>query len=285
MIRVRRDQPALFVSDMHLSDAHPDTARQVIDALAESAQGVDFVFLLGDLFDAWVGDDLIGDAGCERSVRDFLALLRQWQAQGKAVYALHGNRDFLLGIRPAAAQADAGGQTGNDLQRACGVRLLPDPCVIELHGEPVTLSHGDALCTDDTDYQAFRRLARTPAWQAAFLAQPLAARLTAARAMREQSRQHTREKDERLMDVNPQAVRALLHDTGTRVLVHGHTHRPAHQVLDLDDGAAQRWVLPDWDAAEHRGGMLVARDGVMLPLGEWPEPRPVGAALGGGVRG
>ena len=284
MIRVRRDQPALFVSDMHLSDAHPDTARQVIDALAESARSADVVFLLGDLFDAWVGDDLIGDAGCERSVRDFLALLRQWHDEGKAVYALHGNRDFLLGVSPAAVQADTGGETENDLQRACGVRLLPDPCVIDLHGEPVTLSHGDALCTDDTDYQAFRRLARTPAWQAAFLAQPLVARLAAARAMREQSRQHTREKEDRLMDVNPQAVRELLHDTGTRVLVHGHTHRPAHQVLALDDGAAQRWVLPDWDAALHRGGLLMARDGVMLPLGEWPEPRPVAAPLNPGAR-
>ena len=264
MIRVRRDQPALFVSDMHLSDAHPRTARDFLAALDEHARDAAFLFLLGGLFDAWLGDDTLGSPDAEACVREFVGALQELSSRGTAVYAMRGNRDFLLGTGFAAT---------------VGARLLPDPCVIELHGTRVVLAHGDALCTDDTDYQAFRRLARSPDWQAGFLSRPLADRLASARAMREESEQRKSAKPAEIMDVNDQAVAQLLRESAAQVLIHGHTHRPALHRGVLDAAPTQRWVLPDWDEPAGRAGLLLARDATLIPIGRWPQPAPAPQAL------
>jgi UDP-2,3-diacylglucosamine hydrolase len=262
MIRVRSDETALFVSDVHLSEAQPETGAAFLAALAHHARGIAHLFILGDAFDAWVGDDALEDPGCDRLVLDLVDRLTELATAGTAVHYLHGNRDFLLGEGARA------GRPG--FEARSGARRLPDPCTIELHGHPAVLTHGDLLCTDDLDYLEFRRQARSPAWQAAFLARPLSDRLAAARAMRDESERSKSGKTMAIMDASPEAARQMLRDSGARLLIHGHTHRPARHRTDIDGEAAVRWVLPDWDAAAGRGGALLARDGSLEPVGDWP---------------
>jgi UDP-2,3-diacylglucosamine hydrolase len=257
MIRVRHGETALFASDVHLSDAQPRTGEAFLAGLARYAPGVTHLFLLGDLFDAWVGDDVLDDPSCEATALALVRQLAALAASGCVIHCLHGNRDFLLGEGFAARS---------------GARILPDPCLIDLHGVPTVLTHGDTLCTGDTEYLAFRALSRSPAWQEAFLAQPLAGRLAAARAMRAQSEQSKTAKPMALMDATEDAVLDLLRDSDARQMIHGHTHRPARHWHRLAREALPRWVLPDWDADGPRGGMLLARDGELRPLGDWPAP-------------
>lgn len=255
MIRVGRGETALFASDTHLSDAQPRTGEAFLAALEQHARGATHLFLLGDLFDAWVGDDVLDDPACETIALALVRQLAALTAAGCAVHHLHGNRDFLL---------------GTTFEARSGARRLADPCLIELHGTPTVLTHGDTLCTGDTDYLAFRALSRSPAWQRAFLARPLADRLTAARAMRAQSEQSKHGKTMALMDAAEEAVLALLRDSGAQQIIHGHTHRPARHRHQLGETERPRWVLPDWDAQAGRGGMLLARDDGLWPLGDWP---------------
>jgi UDP-2,3-diacylglucosamine hydrolase len=270
MLSVRRDQAALFVSDMHLADAQPRTGQFFLEAFLRESRAVSHVFVLGDAFDAWVGDDQIAGLAPEGIEAGFIRALAALAQRGVVVGVMRGNRDFLLQApaRPGWCEAT-------------GTQLLPDPCPIHLHGVPALLAHGDALCTADTEYQAFRAQARSDAWQAAFLARPLAERQAVARAMRAQSEQAKQIREEAIMDVSAEAVSALLASSGCRVLIHGHTHRPAHHRLRVNGEPAQRWVLPDWDAAQARGGMLLAREGMICPVGPWPAPVPSVAALGG----
>jgi UDP-2,3-diacylglucosamine hydrolase len=263
MLSVRRGQAALFVSDMHLADAQPRTGRFFLEAFLREAQAVSHVFVLGDAFDAWVGDDQIAALPHEGVEATFIQALAGLAQRGVAVGVMRGNRDFLL-----QAEARPG------WCEASGAQLLPDPCRIELDGTPVLLTHGDALCTGDTEYQAFRAQARTEAWQRAFLARPLAERQATARVMRAQSELAKQTREDAIMDVSPDAVSALMAQWRCRLLVHGHTHRPAHHRLRLNGEAAQRWVLPDWDAERGRGGMLLARDSMISPVGPWPAPVP-----------
>jgi UDP-2,3-diacylglucosamine hydrolase len=270
MIRVRQGETALFVSDTHLSDAQPETGAAFLAALDRHAPGVTHLFLLGDLFDAWVGDDVLADSDCETIATALVARLAALAAGGTTVHYLHGNRDFLLGVAPSPAPLGTAAQACTGFEARSGARRLPDPCILELHGRRTVLAHGDTLCTDDTDYLAFRAQARSPAWQAAFLARPLAERLAAARAMRNQSTRSKLDKPMALMDATEDAVLALLRETDAELLIHGHTHRPARHEHRLGARVAQRWVLPDWDAAGSRGGLLLAREGGLLPLGAWP---------------
>lgn len=263
MIRVRADEAAIFVSDMHLSEAHPETGAALLAALDRHARDAAHLFILGDAFDAWVGDDLLDDPGCNPLVLAFVHRLAALSAAGTVVHYLHGNRDFLLG------EGARSGRPGFEAQS--GARRLPDPCVIDLQGRVAVLTHGDTLCTDDVDYLAFRQQARSPAWQTAFLARPLGDRLAAARAMREESERSKGGKAMAIMDASPQAAQALLREHGARLLIHGHTHRPACHRSVIDGETTLRWVLPDWDAQQPRGGMLLARDGVLERLGRWLE--------------
>ncbi|MEI2781786.1 MAG: UDP-2,3-diacylglucosamine diphosphatase [Candidatus Competibacter sp.] len=216
----------LFVSDLHLDPARPAITALFLDFLARQAGRADACYILGDLFEAWVGDD--DDAELGRTVAGALRALAD---SGVPVHFLHGNRDFLIGERFAAA---------------AGVRLLPESEAIDLYGEPVLLLHGDTLCTDDTDYQAFRAQVRDPAWQARLLELPLAQRRALAGQLRETSQQATQLKETAITDVNLEAVDGALRARGIRRMIHGHTHRPAIHEWMLDGQPARRAVLGDW---------------------------------------
>jgi UDP-2,3-diacylglucosamine hydrolase len=230
---------ALFISDLHLQASHPRTAEAFFRFLAERAVHAERLYLLGDIFEYWAGDDDLDDP-FNRSVA---AALRRVSEGGTAVYWLGGNRDFLVG-------------TG--FAEAAGLTLLPEPHVATIAGRQVVLVHGDAQCTDDVKYMAFRAQVRDPAWQQQFLAMPLAQRKAIIAGLREGSRAAHGEKSYEIMDVTPDAVAALHADSGTDVIIHGHTHRPA---LHEADGK-QRYVLPDWelDAEPIRGGWIAIDD-------------------------
>lgn len=222
----------LFVSDLHLDPARPAITDLFLGFLRSEAARAQALYILGDLFESWVGDDDPSEAGVAVA-----AALRGLAASGVPVYFMRGNRDFLVG--PAwAARA--------------GLRILPDPAVVSLQGEPVLLMHGDLLCTDDTAYQAFRAQTRDPEWQRRFLAQPLEARLAFANQARQASMARQRElKSDRaafetITDVTPATVETCLARYGVSTLIHGHTHRPAEHLLTVDGRPCRRIVLGDW---------------------------------------
>jgi len=254
MLRIGRHEPVLFASDVHLSQEAIGTARRFLSALDTHADSAAHLFLLGDLFELWVGDD--GADPVAEAVADRLARL---SASGRRIWLMPGNRDFLLGVPlPGGAQ--------ERFDQRCGATLLPDPCVVELHGEPALLAHGDALCTDDAVYQAWRRTCRDPAWQRGFLDRPLAQRLAMGRALRENSEAGKREKPESLMDVNAGAVTRCMDEAGVALLIHGHTHRPADHRWPADERERRRLVLTDWDDRSDRGSLLSWESGEARPL-------------------
>lgn len=217
----------LFISDLHLDETRPG----IIDVFCkflrgEDAQNADALYILGDLFESWIGDD--DDAPLALTVAEELRALSR---QDVPIYFMHGNRDFLL---------------GNTYAERAGMHLLPDPTVINLDGQPTLLMHGDTLCTDDVEYQRFRAMVRDPAWQRKFLAQSLAKRKAFARQARGESRKHTATAKPEIMDVNQAAVEAAMRKHRVRRLIHGHTHRPATHQFDLDGSPAERIVLGDW---------------------------------------
>lgn len=221
----------LFIADLHLDPERPGITRLFGDFLDAEAPGADALYILGDLFESWVGDDDPSEAGA------FVAeKLRTLADSGVPLYFMHGNRDFMLG-RAYAARA--------------GMRILPDPSVIELYDRPVLLMHGDLLCTDDVEYQKIRAQTRSPDWQAHMLAQPLQARLAFAQQARaaSQARQGAMKDDgtmETITDASPATVEETLRRFGIDTLIHGHTHRPAIHELDIDGRPHRRIVLGDW---------------------------------------
>ncbi len=222
---------ALFISDLHLSEERPEANERFFSLLEARARDAGALYILGDFFEYWIGDDDL--AWPFNAV--VAGSLRELSRSGVALYFMHGNRDFLIGERFCAAT---------------GARLLDDPTVIDLDGEKTLLMHGDTLCTDDLDYQNWRRTARSSAWQAAFLAKPLDERRKAVGGMREKSKEVVAAKPAEIMDVNQDAVRQAMESHGVRRLIHGHTHRPGHHRVA---GGGERWVLPDWYG---RGGYL-----------------------------
>lgn len=216
----------LFISDLHLDPARPAITALLLDFLAQRGRQADALYILGDLFEAWIGDDDDAELGATVA-----AALRALADQGVPSYFLHGNRDFLLGEQFAAAS---------------GLQLLPESIIIELAGEPVLLLHGDTLCTDDVDYQAFRAQVRTPAWQTRTLALPLTQRRALAGQLRETSQQAIQQKAADITDVNLAEVERVMRAHGVHRLIHGHTHRPALHDWMLDGQPACRAVLGDW---------------------------------------
>jgi UDP-2,3-diacylglucosamine hydrolase len=220
--------PDILISDLHLRPERPDLTAAFFGFLEGPARKAQALYILGDLFEYWAGDDCLASdafsAGVARALSELVA-------GGVPVYLMVGNRDFLLG--PAFAHAS-------------GATLLPDPTLTELSGVPTLLLHGDSLCTDDAAYQAFRHLSRSPEWQAEFLSHPLAERLAIAEAYRRQSEAAKAGKTAEIMDVNPEAVAAALRTHGYPRLIHGHTHRPARHEQAVDGRNCERWVLPDW---------------------------------------
>ena len=230
---------ASFISDLHLQSAAEPLAGILQRYLHGQARQCSRLFVLGDLFEAWIGDDDRNPLA-DQLAEDFAALA----ASGVQVYFQHGNRDFLLGAAFAGR---------------AGLRLLPDPCVVELAGRAVLLSHGDRYCTSDTAYQSFRQQVRDPAWQQAFLARPLADRQAFARQARAESAAHQQGRSMELGDVEPAAVDAELALFGVDLLIHGHTHRPAMHDHRVDGRRCQRWVLADW--REHGEALVMEADG------------------------
>lgn len=230
----------LFVSDLHLSSARPPANERFFGFLQQEARGAPALYVLGDLFEYWIGDDELSAPDGDALSREVAAGFRRLSEAGTQVSLMHGNRDFLLG--PAFCEA-------------AGARLIEDPFTAIVGGEPMLLLHGDTLCTGDAEYQDWRKVARSAAWQREFLAQPLAARRKAMEALREKSRQSISAKPAQLMDVNPRAVEEAFRRHRVRRMIHGHTHRPAQHSLQVDGNPCERWVLPDWYGS---GGYLVA---------------------------
>ena len=216
----------LFVSDVHLDAAAPQATAQFLGFLRREAADAEALYILGDLFEAWVGDD-DADPDQERVCRGLRALA----ARGVACFALHGNRDFLL---------------GEGFAERSGCRLLSDPVVVQLDGEPVLLTHGDALCTDDRSYQELRSTVRSGAWQRRFLALPRAHRELLSSEARAGSQRHISRTVPDIMDVNAGAVAAAFRAARTHRMIHGHTHRPGVHELEVDGVPAQRIVLGAW---------------------------------------
>lgn len=216
----------LFASDLHLDSEAPWAIDAFLAFLAGPARGAEALYLLGDLFEVWVGDD---DDSPDH-VR-ICAGLKALADSGVAVYVIHGNRDFLL---------------GEDFARRTGVKLLPDPVLVELYGVPTLLSHGDVFCTEDPSYQQLRSIVRRPRFQQGFLALTLQARRTLASAARAGSKAHTERTIPTIMDVNPEAVTLAFRATGARRLIHGHTHRPAVHPGVVDGVNTERVVLAPW---------------------------------------
>ena len=235
-------QQALFISDLHLSAERPDANEQFFRFLGDEARRAQALYVLGDLFEYWAGDDELKDPAGDPLASDVAQGLHHLCDAGVTVHVMHGNRDFLI--------------AGNFCS-AAGASLLADPSVVEINGTRALLMHGDTLCTDDRDYQAWRLTARSETWQREFLAKPLTERHAAIGALREKSKQVIAAKPAEIMDVNADAVRDAFRRHGVRRLIHGHTHRPARHDVEVDGARCERWVLPDWYG---RGGYLVLDD-------------------------
>ncbi len=235
----------LFISDLHLDASRPGITGLFLEFLREEAAKAEALYILGDFFEAWVGDD--DDDPHHAQVMEGLAALTR---SGVPVRLMHGNRDFLIGQR--------------FLDRT-GASLLPEPTVLDLYGTPTLLLHGDTLCTDDQEYQMVRRMLRDPAWQKDYLAKPLPERRAIAAHAREQSKLHTAAKAEYIMDVNQQAVETAMRQHGVSRMIHGHTHRPAVHRFKSNGRDMERVVLGDWYEQssqlnwDKRGGMLSDR--------------------------
>jgi len=232
----------LFISDLHLDPERPAVTALFLEFLATRAREADAVYILGDLFEAWIGDDDASPLNLE-----VIQGIRACVDAGTPVFVMHGNRDFLIGERFA-------GQSG------CA--LLADPARIDLYGVPTLLMHGDLLCSDDTEYLAFREMVRDSGWQAELLAKPLAVRREMAAEMRRNSRDKTAGKPESIMDVNPTTVLDTMSQHAVVQLIHGHTHRPGVHTLHIAGQSAMRFVLGDW---YDQGSLLECdRDGCRL---------------------
>jgi UDP-2,3-diacylglucosamine hydrolase len=224
----------LFISDLHLCPTRPAINALFERFIRDIAPQAEALYILGDFFEYWAGDDDLIEP-----FHTAIALqLSTLAASGTRLYLMHGNRDFLI---------------GEAFQRAAHITLLPDPTLIDLYGHATLLMHGDTLCSDDVEYQAFRTQVRNPAWQQAFLATPLAARKAQIEALRQRSEQEKSSKAAEIMDVNAATVENVLREHNYPRLIHGHTHRPARHVHTLDGKTCERWVLTDWYAV---GGYL-----------------------------
>ena len=215
---------SLFISDLHLDEQRPDLTAALFSFLKDKAAFADELFILGDFFELWIGDD--------HSTPLSLSVIRALKeiSNTTSLYFMHGNRDFLI---------------GNQFAEETGCQILNDPYEYERYGFKCLLMHGDSLCTTDTDYMAFRQMVRNPEWQQTFLQKPIAERLLIANHMREQSKNATQSKAAMITDVSPTAVLDTLSQSSCDLLIHGHTHRP--KIHSSQDSSQKRIVLGDWD--------------------------------------
>ena len=243
MLNLSARPTALFISDLHLQESHPRTAEAFLRFMAGPALRAERLYLLGDIFEYWAGDDDLATPFHQQVIH----AIRGVADSGVAIYWLAGNRDFLV---------------GQGFAEAAGLSLAQEPHLIEAGGRRIALVHGDAQCTLDTKYMAFRAQVRDPAWQQQFLGMPLAQRKAIIAGLREGSREAHAGKSNEIMDVTPEAVQALFEQADAAVIIHGHTHRPAVHATN----GKLRYVLPDWelDAEPVRGGWIaLAADGTI----------------------
>ena len=217
----------LLISDLHLEEERPDITRAFLRFLQERAMQADALYILGDFFEVWIGDD-----GMTPFQHQIAAALRQLSEAGTRIFLMHGNRDFLI---------------GRAFCREAGCTLLKDPSVVALEGERVLLMHGDSLCTADEAYMRMRRILRNPPVLFILRHLPLGKRRQLARKLRNESRAQTRMKAAEITDVTPTEVERVMSEHGVRTLIHGHTHRPCIHAMTVNGQAAQRIVLGDWD--------------------------------------
>ena len=217
----------LLISDLHLQEERPDITRAFLHFLEGRARAARALYILGDFFEAWIGDDAMSPYQAS-----ICQALRALTDSGTQVYLMHGNRDFLI---------------GEAFCRAAGCTLLSDPCVVDLSGEQVLLMHGDLLCTRDQGYLKLRRILRNPATLWALRHLPIRWRQRLARKLRSESRAQTRAKASDIVDVTPEEVPKVMGNAGVNTLIHGHTHRPAVHKLQVGQAPARRIVLGDWD--------------------------------------
>jgi len=218
----------LFISDLHLCDSRPHITKTFIEFLEKTATHAQALYILGDIFEYWAGDDSIKTD----MLKPIIDALKKLSGLGVNVFLMHGNRDFLI---------------AEDFANSTGVTILPDPSLVTLYGKPVLLSHGDALCTEDIAYQQFRNEVRSKVWQTQFLSQPLSNRIAYIEKLRAKSEQEKSAKPMQIMDVNKIAVDGLLREYKYPPLfIHGHTHRPDRHIRKVDGYVCERWVLGDW---------------------------------------
>jgi UDP-2,3-diacylglucosamine hydrolase len=233
---------ALFISDLHLSSERPESRSKFLEFLDEEASRAGALYILGDLFEYWAGDDELTDRAGDPFSSEVVLAVKKLSAGGVKVCFMHGNRDFLI---------------AKGFCEAAGATLLQDPSVVKFGGSPTLLMHGDTLCTDDHDYQSWRRTARSAQWQSEFLSKSLSERHVAIQGLREKSKEVIAAKPAEIMDVNQDAVKEAFRRHRVRRLIHGHTHRPARHDVEVDGMACERWVLPDWYGP---GGYLALDD-------------------------
>ena len=219
-------KPILFISDLHLSPERPDIIQLFHKFLDAKRDQISDLYILGDFVEYWLGDD--DKAEGLNSIFDHL---KNFSNDGHDVFLMHGNRDFLM---------------GQDFANRCGCTLIQEPFILNSANNQVLLMHGDTLCTDDTRYQMFREMVRNKEWQKDFLAKSLEERTTLAQAMREKSKQETKQKTDEIMDVNQQSVVNTFLENNTNMIIHGHTHRPAIHKLEISKTPTTRIVLGDW---------------------------------------
>ncbi len=219
---------SLFIADIHLGNEHPEISQRFVRFLQQQAVAAEAVYILGDLFEVWIGDDAV-----QPEHQAAIKALKQLTDSGTSVYVMHGNRDFLL---------------GQGFEALSGCQLISDPLLIELHGSPTLLMHGDSLCTDDSEYMQMRQQLRSPAWQQQFLAASAEQRLQIAHQYRNESRHRSQNKSLQIMDVNTGAVKTIMEQHDVTQLIHGHTHRPAVHNMNIKGQTAQRIVLGDWSS-------------------------------------
>ncbi len=218
----------LLISDLHLQEERPDITRAFLDFLGGRARSAEALYILGDFFEAWIGDDAM--TPFQSSI---CAALRALSDGGTKIFLMHGNRDFLI---------------GSTFCKKAGCTLLADPSVVRLNGEPVLLMHGDSLCTLDEGYMRLRRVLRNPLTLFVLRNLPLSTRHKLARKLRSESRAQTRMKASDIVDVTPEEVPRVMRQHGVSTLIHGHTHRPAVHAVQIGDLPGRRIVLGDWDA-------------------------------------
>ncbi|MCH9691461.1 MAG: UDP-2,3-diacylglucosamine diphosphatase [Gammaproteobacteria bacterium] len=235
-----------LISDLHLDQQRPHITRGFFDFLQGRAATAEALYILGDFFEVWIGDD--DDAPL---VTQVAGALRRYSDSGPRVYLMHGNRDFLL---------------GDHFARRCGATLIPDPSLVTLANQQILLMHGDSLCTRDSEYMAFRQQARDPDWQRTLLAKALSERRKIATQLRAASKSMSSRKADDILDVTPNEVNAVMRQHQVHTLIHGHTHRPARHNFEVDGKTVERIVLGDWGSF----GWCILAEQQSLQLIKWP---------------